>query len=85
MASQQLVVRIPSELAADLERHVAQTRRKRSEVLREALRAYLGKVSAPARTHAESVAHLIGALETRRPALAETSRRYVLESLRRGR
>jgi len=85
MASQQLVVRIPSELAADLERHAARTRRKRSEILRDALRAYLGRASAPARTHAENVAHLIGALETRRPALAENARRYVLESLRRGR
>jgi len=85
MASHQLVVRVPAELAADLDRHAAQTRRRRSEILRDALRAYLGSASAPARTHAENVAHLIGALETRRPALAENGRRYVLESLRRGR
>jgi metal-responsive CopG/Arc/MetJ family transcriptional regulator len=85
MASQQVVVRIPPELAAELDRHVAETHRKRSEVLRDALRAYLGRAARSARTHAESVSHLIGALETRRPALAENSRRYVLESLRRGR
>jgi len=85
MASQQVVVRIPTELAADLDKHAAETRRKRSDVLRDALRAYLAKASMPASRHAENVAHLIGALETRRPALAENSRRYVLESLRRGR
>jgi len=85
MASQQVVVRIPVELAAELDRHVAQTRRKRSEILRDALRTYLAKVPVSARSHAANVAHLIGALETRRPALAENSRRYVLESLRRGR
>jgi metal-responsive CopG/Arc/MetJ family transcriptional regulator len=85
MASQQLVVRLPPDLAADLDRHVARTHRKRSEVLREALRTYLGQSAAPVRTHAENVAHLLGSLETRRPTLAENSRRYILESLRRGR
>jgi metal-responsive CopG/Arc/MetJ family transcriptional regulator len=85
MASQQVVVRLPAELAADLDRHAAQTRKKRSEILRDALRSYLGRASEPARTHAQNVEHLLGALETRRPALAENSRRYILESLRRGR
>lgn len=85
MASQQMVVRIPADLAADLEKYASRTSRKRSEILREALRAYLAKVTTPARTHAENVSHLIGSLETRQPVLAENSRRYVLESLRRGR
>ena len=85
MASQQIVVRLPADLAADLEKHASRTLRKRSEILRDALRAYLAKVTTPSRTHAENVSHLIGSLETRRPALAENSRRYVLESLRRGR
>ncbi|HVU50999.1 MAG TPA: ribbon-helix-helix domain-containing protein [Polyangia bacterium] len=79
------MVRIPPELEAELDRHVSETKRKRSDVLREALRSYLAKASAPVRAHAENVSHLIGSLETRRPALAERSRRYVLESLRRGR
>jgi metal-responsive CopG/Arc/MetJ family transcriptional regulator len=66
MASRQVVFRIPAELAVELGRHLAQTRRKRSDVFRDALRAYLAKATAPVRTHAENVAHLIGSIETRR-------------------
>ena len=83
MASQQVVVRIPEELATELERHAAETRRKRSDILRDALRAYLGRAVAPSKTHAAHVASLIGSLQSGRPALAENPRRYVLESLRR--
>jgi metal-responsive CopG/Arc/MetJ family transcriptional regulator len=85
MASHQVVVRIPEELAVDLERHAAATRRRRSDILRDALRAYLARAGAPAQTHAANVSSLIGSLQSGRAVLAESSRRYVLESLRRGR
>ena len=85
MASRQVVVRIPAELAGDLDRYVIRTRRKRSDILREALRSYLGRVLGRGRSPADGVAHLIGSLQTNRSDLAENSRRYVLESLRRGR
>jgi Arc/MetJ-type ribon-helix-helix transcriptional regulator len=84
MASQQVVVWIPEELATELERHVTKTRRKRSDIVRDALRAYLGRVVARPKTHAAQVASLIGSLQSGRPALAENPGRYVLESLRRG-
>ena len=85
MASQQVVVRLPEELAGDLERHATATKRRRSDILRDALRIYLGRAGGLATTHAANVSHLIGSLQSGRPALAENSRRYVLESLRRGR
>jgi hypothetical protein len=64
---------------------VKRTRQKRSDVLRDALRAYLGKSPSRPRTHAENVAHLLGAFASGRPGMSEDTRRYVLESLRRGR
>ena len=85
MASQQVVFRLPEDLADDLERYASRTRRRRSEILRDALRAYLAHSSGPPQKAAEKVAHLIGAVETGKPDLVENARRYVLESLGRGR
>jgi metal-responsive CopG/Arc/MetJ family transcriptional regulator len=85
MASQQVVFRLSDDLADELERYATRTRRRRSEILRDALRAYLPRTGGAHQKPAERVAHLIGAVETGQPDLAENSRRYILESLRRGR
>jgi metal-responsive CopG/Arc/MetJ family transcriptional regulator len=79
-----VVVRLPPDLAQDLAKHAALTRKRRSDILREALRSYLRPAGRATRA-AERVAHLIGSLETGKADLAANSRRYVLESLTRGR
>jgi hypothetical protein len=84
MASRQLVVRISAELAQDLERHMSQTRARRSDVVPAALRAYLRPAGMGRRKAADRAGHLLGSLESGQPDLAENVRRYVLESLRRG-
>jgi metal-responsive CopG/Arc/MetJ family transcriptional regulator len=85
MATHQLVVRLPPDLARDLKRHAGNTRRSRSVVVREALRTYLRSASGERRPPSERVAHLLGSLDSATPDLTENSRRYLLESLRRGR
>jgi metal-responsive CopG/Arc/MetJ family transcriptional regulator len=85
MASQQVVFRLPEDLADDLKRYATRTRRRRSEILRDALRSYLPPTGGSRRKAAEKVAHLIGTVETGKSDLAENARRYILESLRRGR
>jgi metal-responsive CopG/Arc/MetJ family transcriptional regulator len=85
MASQQVVFRLPEDLADDLDRYATRTRRRRSEILRDALRSYLPRTGGTRQKPADKVAHLIGAVESGKPDLAENARRYVLESIRRGR
>jgi len=80
-----MVFRMADDLAGDLERYAADTGRLRSEILREALRVYLRDAARPPQKAADRVSHLIGSLETGRPDLARNTRKYVLESLRRGR
>jgi metal-responsive CopG/Arc/MetJ family transcriptional regulator len=82
---QQVVVRLPPDLADGIDRLAAGAGKTRSEIVREALRAYLGPAISDRRRPAERVAHLIGALETGLPDLAQSHREYVLESIRGGR
>lgn len=77
----QLTVRLPADLTDDLESAARSLQRKKSEVVRMALRDYLGR-SQEGRP-ADRVRGLLGALESGVPDLAEDHRRYVLESLRR--
>lgn len=79
----QLTVRLPQDLGRALRAASRRLQRKNSEVVRMALREFLG---APARARpADRVRSLIGSLESGIPDLAERHREYVLESLRRGR
>jgi len=81
----QLTVRLPEDLSQALKAASRRLQRKHSEIVRLALREYLG-VSPRARIHpADRVRSLIGSLESGVPDLAEKHRSYILESLRRGR
>ena len=81
--TEQLTVRLPRTLHEDLKRTANRMQRKPSEVVRLALRQFLHG-SSPT-VGAARVADLIGSLESGVPDLAADHRRYVLESLGRGR
>ena len=57
--------------------------RKSSEIVRLALREYLGGFSGSRPRPADRVRGLIGSLESGVPDLAEKHRAYIVESLRR--
>lgn len=81
--TEQLTVRLPRTLHQDLKRTANRMQRKPSEVVRLALRQFLhgsGRPTGPA-----GVADLLGSLESGVPDLAADHRRYVLESVERGR
>lgn len=82
--AKQLTVRIPDEIDSALRRASRKLDRTPSEIVRTALRRYLGQppLGAPP---GERVADLIGSLESGVPDLAERHREYILESLRDGR
>jgi metal-responsive CopG/Arc/MetJ family transcriptional regulator len=81
--SDQLTVRLPEDLRRALKAASRRMQRKSSEIVRLALREFLGekKLGRPA----DRVQHLVGSLESGVPDLAEKHRAHVLESLRRGR
>ena len=80
---QQVTVRLSRELSRALTAASRRMQRKRSEVVRLALREFLGTAGGP--RPAERVRELVGSLESGVPDLAERHRDYVLESVRRGR
>jgi metal-responsive CopG/Arc/MetJ family transcriptional regulator len=80
----QVTVRLPADLVRALERAERASSLKRSEILRRALRHYLGVSRSGKRRPADRVRDLLGSLETGVPDLAENHRKYVLESLGRG-
>lgn len=77
----QLTIRIPDELNRALEAAAARLHRKRGEVVRMALRRFLGLDGSG--TPAHRVRDLLGSVESGIPDLAEQHRRYLLESLSR--
>jgi len=81
----QVTVRLPEDLSQALKAASRRMQRKSSEIVRLALREYLGTSSRSKVRAGERVRGLIGSLETGVPDLAEKHRAYVLESLRRGR
>ena len=81
--AEQLTVRLPGTLQQDPKRTARRMQRKPSEVGRLALRQFLHGPSPTAGV--VRVADLIRSLESGVPDLAAGPRRYVLESLRRGR
>lgn len=79
----QLTMRLPADLAAKLERSARRLKRKRSEVVREALEQYLD--SQPELRPIERVHDLLGSVSSGRPDLGQRHRDYLIRRLRRGR
>ena len=80
----QVTVRLPDDLSRALRNASRRLQTRSSDIVRQALREFLGTGSEGARP-ADRVRSLIGSLESGVPDLAEKHRQYVLESLRRGR
>jgi len=78
----QLTVRLPRELSQSLAAAARRARRKRSEIVRLALEAYLGESPPrPGRAY-DRVRHLIGAFDSGISDLAERHSEYILESIK---
>lgn len=78
----QLTVRLPRDLSRALRAAARQTERRSSEIVRMALRNFLGAAHAPGGRPADRVRGLIGSLQSGIPDLAENHRALVLESLK---
>ncbi len=83
--STQFTVRLPDDLGRSLKRASLQMQRKPSEVVRLALREFLGTTAARPGPPADRVRRLIGSLESGIPDLASKHRAYILESVKHGR
>lgn len=81
----QLTVRLPEDLRKALKAASRRMQRKSSEIVRLALREYLGAPGNAGTRPADRVRGLIGSLDSGVSDLAERHRAYILESLRRGR
>jgi metal-responsive CopG/Arc/MetJ family transcriptional regulator len=79
----QMTLRLPSDLAKKLERTARRMKRKRSDVVRQALERYL-EAERPARP-VEHVRDLLGSVESGIPDLGQRHREYLNRRLRRGR
>jgi metal-responsive CopG/Arc/MetJ family transcriptional regulator len=80
----QLTIRLPADLSGALERASRRSGRKTSDIVRAALRDYLNAPSTSGPRPAERVRGLIGSLDSGLPDLAEQHRKYIIESLTRG-
>ena len=83
--TEQLTVRLPPELGRALSEAARRTHRKRSEIIRAALRVYLEPRGRDRGRAYDHIAHLVGAFDTGISDLAEKHSEYVYESIRRGR
>ena len=83
--SDQLTIRLPEELGRALKAAASRTHRKRSEIIRAALRIYLEPQGGERGRAYDHIQHLVGAFDTGISDLAEKHSQYVYESLRRGR
>jgi Arc/MetJ-type ribon-helix-helix transcriptional regulator len=81
----QVTVRLPQDLSRALRAASRRMQRKNSEIVRIALREFLGASHASGARPADRVKSLLGSLDSGVPDLAERHRAYVIESLRRGR
>jgi hypothetical protein len=81
----QLTIRLPADLRRALRAASRRTQRKTSEIVRLAIREYLGGSVSKKTRPADRVRGLIGSLESGVPDLAEKHRAYLIEALRRGR
>lgn len=82
--SDQLTIRLPEELSQAIEAASIRLRRKRSDVVRLALYRFFELAPADEGPPSARVQHLMGALDTGVPDLAENHRAYILESLKHG-
>ncbi len=80
----QLTVRIPRQLRAALYRASQAAGLRNSDVVRRALQSYLALPDECDKRPAERVRDLIGCLDSGIPDLAENHRKYIIESLTRG-
>jgi metal-responsive CopG/Arc/MetJ family transcriptional regulator len=79
----QLTLRLPAELAEKLERSARRLKRKRSDVVRQALEQFLN--TEPQTRPIERVRDLLGSVESGVPDLGQRHREYLVQRLRRGR
>ena len=79
----QLTMRLPLVLADKLERSARRLKRKRSEVVRQALEYFLD--TQPEVRPIERVRDLLGSIQSGRPDLGRRHRDYLIRRLRRGR
>lgn len=78
--SDQLTIRLPEDLSVALGAASVRLRRKRSDIVRLALYRFLELGQEASGAPSARVQHLMGALETGIPDLAENHRAYILES-----
>lgn len=79
----QLTLRLPVGLASKLDLSAKRLRRKRSEVVRQALEQFLD--TQPEVRPIERVRDLLGRVESGIPDLGQRHRHYLIQRLRRGR
>ena len=79
----QLTLRLPGALAGRLDRSAKRLKRKRSDVVRQALEQYLD--TEPEVRPIERVRDLLGRVESGMPDLGQRHREYLVRRLRRGR
>ena len=81
----QLTVRLPPDLRIALRAASRRLQRKSSDIVRLALREYLGTTQDSRLRPADRARGLIGSVDSGIPDLAERHRAYIIESLRRAR
>lgn len=79
----QLTMRLPADLATKLERSAKRSKRKRSEIVRQALEQFLD--SEPEVRPIDKVRDLLGSISSGRPDLGQRHREYLIKRLRRAR
>jgi Ribbon-helix-helix protein, copG family len=77
----QLTVRLPDDLDRALKAAARRMQRRNSDIVRLALREFLGSPGRPRRRPIDRVRALIGSLESGVPDLAARHRDYILQSL----
>jgi predicted DNA-binding protein len=78
----QLTLRLPGELAEKLDRSARRLKRKRSDVVRQALEQFLE--TEPDLRPIERVRDLLGSVDSGVPDLGQRHRDYLIKRLRRG-
>lgn len=81
----QITLRLPEDLAVNLERTAKRMRRKRSEVIRLALEQYLAGETKADNKPFDRMAGLIGSVESGVADLGERHREYLIKRLHHGR
>ena len=80
----QLTLRLPAVLAEKLDRSAKRMKRKRSDVVRQALEQFLDAGPAPDVRPIDRVRDLLGSVETGVSDLGQRHREHLIRRLRRG-